>query len=780
MPEQPFDRGQQPPRMPPDYLRLSLTNPSVTKLHEGAMRNRRLLSLGVLGAGVVAVCGCIPTLTDPDGALASVVVADAGAGVASLGAADPDASVHNPDVERGGERSPAGVSPLSADGSLPAAIPLEGAATSPTGGAASEPSCDPARPQSPRPGMSACAAGQGCQPAVEEGGTARCVPAGASPAFQACEVSADCGPGLFCRGEGLCTSHCLDDSDCEGGVCRPFSDSPVYYHAGAQRVGLCTQRCDPVHPSSGSAPFLACPEGLGCTPQADGDTLCTRAGSGRNWASCTEHAQCAPGFLCDTVSNRCSQFCRENADCDSSQCSVTFVPPALDINQRELRACRQPTEGMPCSCGRSLLEVCPNELVCLDGQCHAPPEEAAAGPDAGVDTTCGVVEVSAATFPCALFGTGEVYCWSFRRLDFVAGQPVQGDEVLPPISGVVPLPELAIGLSAGVDHACALLASGEVWCWGDNTLGQLGRGVGSGVLPASATPAPVDIGGPAVAVLAAVRSSCALRQDGAVVCWGASTFGKLGNGQTAAVGNVGNDETPASVGPVQLGGRAVQIALGFDHACALLEDGAVRCWGHNDFGQLGYGHTENIGDDEPVVAAGTVDLPGRALQVTAGNSHSCALLEGGSVRCWGDNSLGQLGYGDTWTCSGSVSDAGAGDGSVALSAPVSELLTNSAYNCALLRDGSVTCWGIEASAEPVGCEELVAPQTDTTLGAARLMVGVFGPCVQLQNGEVSCWDVSTFGNALSEASRGSVRAVRRFVGPGALPLQTAPRCRTCE
>lgn len=742
------------------------------------MRERARLLLEVLSAGVVAASGCVPTLTDPDGALTSTTVADAGADVPV-----PDAGAPNMGVEPAAAGStpegagPPAIAALPAEGSPTATLPLPGEAASTPAAISSEPGCDPARPASPRPGLSACAAGQACQPSFEKGGAARCVPAGAGTALQPCELSSDCVPGLFCRGEGLCTAHCLDDGDCEAGVCRPFTDSPLY--AGAQPVGLCTQRCDPVRPSSGAAPFIACPEGMGCALQSDGDTWCTLAGSGRHWARCADHAQCAPGFLCDVQNGRCLQSCREHADCDSNECNIAFESPVLDAAQRELRACRSPDEGMPCSCGRSPLDVCPNELVCLGGECQPPPEPAAASADAGTNLACGVIEVSAGTFPCALFGTGEVYCWSYRQLDFVAGQPVQGDEVLPPITGVVPLPELALGLSTGIDHACALLSSGEVWCWGDNSLGQLGRGAGPGLLPASSSPAPVDLGGPALEVLAGLRFSCALRQDGAVICWGAGTFGVLGNGQEAVVGNVGNDETPASVGPVQLGGRAVQLALGFDHACAVMEEGSVRCWGYNALGQLGYGHTDHIGDDEAVSEAGTVELPGRALQVSAGNSHSCALLEDGSVHCWGDNSLGELGYGDGWTCSG-LGDAGTGGGRVALSGPVSQLLTNSVYNCALLRDGSVTCWGLEASAEPIGCEELVPPPTDTALGAARLMLGVFGPCVQLRNGEVACWDVSTFGNALSETGRASVHSVRRFVGPGALPLQTAPRCRTCE
>ena len=87
-----------------------------------------------------------------------------------------------------------------------------------------------------------------------------------------------------------------------------------------------------------------------------------------------------------------------------------------------------------------------------------------------------------------------------------------------------------------------------------------------------------------------------------------------------------------------------QISAGVAHSCALMTDGTVRCWGRNAHGQLGLGHTQAIGDDEPAIAGGVVDLGGSATQVAAGGEHSCALMVGGAVRCWGLGIDGQLGY----------------------------------------------------------------------------------------------------------------------------------------
>src|SRR5436190_20214158 len=144
---------------------------------------------------------------------------------------------------------------------------------------------------------------------------------------------------------------------------------------------------------------------------------------------------------------------------------------------------------------------------------------------------------------------------------------------------------------------------------------------------------------------AGARFSCAIIRGGAVRCWGINDSGQLGYGNTR---DIGDNETPASVAPVDLGGhKAVAIAAGFYHACALLDNGRVRCWGQGSAGQLGYGNTNNVGDDETPAAAGPVELGGKAVAITAGGFHTCAILDNGRVRCWGLNWRGELGVGNT-------------------------------------------------------------------------------------------------------------------------------------
>ena len=119
-------------------------------------------------------------------------------------------------------------------------------------------------------------------------------------------------------------------------------------------------------------------------------------------------------------------------------------------------------------------------------------------------------------------------------------------------------------------------------------------------------------------------------------CWGIGLNGKLGYGNTDSIGD---DETPGSAGAVNLGaGRtATSITAGSQHTCAILDNGEVSCWGLGSSGRLGYGNTDSIGDDETPASAGAVNLgAGRtATSITAGSTHTCAVLDNGEVICWG-------------------------------------------------------------------------------------------------------------------------------------------------
>jgi hypothetical protein len=184
--------------------------------------------------------------------------------------------------------------------------------------------------------------------------------------------------------------------------------------------------------------------------------------------------------------------------------------------------------------------------------------------------------------------------------------------------------------------------------------------------------------------------TCALLEGGAVRCWGFNNRGQLGYGHQTSIGY---DQAPAAAGDVDVGEPAVQITAGEIHTCALLGSGIVRCWGANGAGRLGYGHTDDIGDDldEVPSGAGEVDVGGTVLQLSAGGEHTCALLAGGAVRCWGSNLEGQLGHDYALTVG---DDEGPASGRlVDIEGTAIQVATGSTHTCAVFDTGALRCWG---------------------------------------------------------------------------------------
>jgi len=235
---------------------------------------------------------------------------------------------------------------------------------------------------------------------------------------------------------------------------------------------------------------------------------------------------------------------------------------------------------------------------------------------------------------CVLLEAGTVQCWgenSFGQLGngmtTAHATPVEVSR----LRGVT-------ALAAGANHTCALLATGTVQCWGENSFGQLGSETSTEF---RATPAEVIRLREVTALAAGANHTCALLATGTVQCWGGNFAGQLGDG--TSTGRV----TPAEVR--QLRG-VTALAVGFGHACALLATGTVQCWGENAFGQLGDGTSGQLGDGTSekfrTTPVEVVGLRG-ATALAAGRHHTCAVLETGTVVCWGGNAFGQLGDGTT-------------------------------------------------------------------------------------------------------------------------------------
>ena len=393
-------------------------------------------------------------------------------------------------------------------------------------------------------------------------------------------------------------------------------------------------------------------------------------------------------------------------------------------------------------------------LAALSALIVSSPGAAVAGATGSGPTPLAATAIAAGyDHTCALLATGDVRCWGYGASGQLGygNRSTIGDDETPASAGNVPLGGKATAIAAGYEHTCALLTTGDVRCWGLSGYGQLGYGnthnIGDDETPATAGNVP--LGDKAIAITAGKYHTCALLTTGDVRCWGGGASGQLGYGNR---NRIGDDETPATAGNIPLGAKATAIAAGGDHTCALLSTGDVRCWGAGAYGQLGYGNTNNIGDDETPASAGNVQFGGGAIAIAAGEYHTCALLTSGSLRCWGDGANGQLGYGNTHNIGDR--DVPLFAGGVPLGAQATAITAGDAHTCAVLTTGDVRCWGSGGNGRlgygnttNIGNDETPATTGNITLGAkaTAIAAGDSHTCALLTTGGVRCWGYGYYG-----------------------------------
>jgi alpha-tubulin suppressor-like RCC1 family protein len=305
-------------------------------------------------------------------------------------------------------------------------------------------------------------------------------------------------------------------------------------------------------------------------------------------------------------------------------------------------------------------------------------------------------------FSCAILSARQMRCWGFGsagRLGY-GGTTNIGDNETPDSAGPVNLGagRTATSIATGNGYTCAILDTGQVRCWGYDSRGELGYGntnnIGDNESPASVGTVDLGPGRTATAITAGDGQTCAILDTGQVLCWGYALNGQLGYGN---VNDIGDNETPASAGPVNLGtGRtAVAISAGDYHTCAILDTGAVRCWGDGADGRLGYGNTTTIGDDETPDTVGPVDLgAGRtAVAISAGGAHTCVILDTHQVMCWGSGLNGQLGYGNANSIGDDETPASTGPVNLGPGRTAVAISAGRLHTCAIVDTGQVLCWG---------------------------------------------------------------------------------------
>ena len=310
-----------------------------------------------------------------------------------------------------------------------------------------------------------------------------------------------------------------------------------------------------------------------------------------------------------------------------------------------------------------------------------------------------------------------------------------------------PLTDVA-AVAAGGSHTCALTTAGGVKCWGSNYSGQLGDGT------TTDRTTPVDVTGLTSGVAAITAGSlgnhtCALTRAGGVKCWGDNPGGELGDGTTA------NRASPVDV--VGLESDVAAVAAGTSHTCALTTAGGLKCWGWNGLGQLGAPTTESCvrssekGPTEYSEPCSTtpVDVTGLSsgvAAVAAGgdfySSHTCAVTTEGGVKCWGDNTAGQLGDG---TATSRVTPVDV----VGLSTGVAAVAAGGGHTCALTAAGGLMCWGSNFLGQ-LGDGTTTGRTTPVdvmglTSGVAAVAAGAYHTCALTTEGGLKCWGGNLFG-----------------------------------
>ena len=362
---------------------------------------------------------------------------------------------------------------------------------------------------------------------------------------------------------------------------------------------------------------------------------------------------------------------------------------------------------------------------------------AKAEPGASVDS---IRPVSASitvgsTHSCALTSQGAAYCWGNNDNGQLGnGTKANSYTAVPVTNG-----RDFIAISANSSNTCALSVYKTVWCWGSNFSGQLGDGT------KTSSTVPVQVAGisSATAISNLGSSVCALLVDQTVWCWGGNFEGQLGNGTTTS-----------STVPVQVSGISAATAISGKgwHVCALLATSTVKCWGYGYYGQLG----NNTSLSRSTLPVSVSNLTG-AIGVAANFNNGCALLNSGTLSCWGRNADYVIGHNRNRGLS---------------LIPETNTLVSSAQSlalgvdhaCVLLSDATVKCWGgnyfgqlgnsVKSFSTPNGTEaNFYIPEVVAGLsGVVALDANSYSTCALLSNGSVKCWG----GNSSGELGNGEI------------------------
>jgi alpha-tubulin suppressor-like RCC1 family protein len=438
--------------------------------------------------------------------------------------------------------------------------------------------------------------------------------------------------------------------------------------------------------------------------------------------------------VCDGLDNDC------DGKIDQADKDVDPLPDQLSF----------PGTDLVCSAGSWTIPTCPDDLrwcnhasVSRGCETDATRLSSCRACDTQCVLSCGqkgcdeLSQISAgADHTCGISDEGNVLCWGRGALGRL-GDDAETNALVPTsVSGMTG----ATRLAAGSAHTCAVAgASNTVYCWGDNSHGQLGNAdVGAfSTTPVAAVGRAAAHLEDAAQLASGDQHSCAVLSTGMLLCWGETSGGRLGDRTTSA----GSGLPRYVVGELDDGmgnltypriNDAVQVGAGELHSCTLRKDGTVWCWGDDSYGQLG-----DAGAAISLDHARRVPGLEQVESISVGGNHTCALTQG-QVYCWGLNDMSQLGR---------ESDERDGTPQVVAGLQnVASIAAGDDFTCVLQADGAVSCWGDDADGElgNAAGDSTAEPQSVAISGATALSAGGH-VCALSSSKQARCWGPNFYG-----------------------------------
>lgn len=490
-----------------------------------------------------------------------------------------------------------------------------------------------------------------------------------------------------CRGSGTRQVMCPDgETDCNG-TCFDLQNDPKH-------CGSCDRACASSEECVAGSCRIICGAGMHAC-----NGVCV---SDRDVATC--------GTRCEP----CPQPDGSVATCDGTRCGL-ICPPTLRPCGGNCATCPMTSGGVTCMGDMCVASSCPMGQHLCDGMCV---DEN--GGSCG-ETCLRCPDPPAGGFAVCLNGGCEYLCRPGTR--WCATGCCSSDF-----------------METGAFHSCTVTPAGAVQCWGRNRLdGGFGGALGDGTLIDRTVATQVTgLTTGMVAVQPGEFHTCAMDQFGALQCWGHAGAGRLGDG---TMSDKQNPIAVTGLGP----GIAAAVSAGGTGGCAVTRGGQVRCWGDNAHGEVGDGTTtpRNV----PVLVA---DLGTSALDVSFGGAHACAVMRGGTVRCWGDNARGQLGDATQTERARPVLVMGLFD--------AVRVTAGDRHTCAIRANGELMCWGDNTDAQlgrPSSDALRSSPvKVDGLSGVTDVSAGGGHTCALLGTGVIQCWGAGSSGQLGDDTTLG--------------------------